>query len=277
MLPKAIKIGKIGQGSYGKTFLCKTGKGKKIVSKEQSEKDTRYELQFYKKFNNRSTNIAKFEGYSIGKKISNIFLQKYDHDLRFMIRDGIDFCVTKFIINISKALQFLKENEIIYGDLKPENILYDRMEDNFVLCDFGLSLKSFDKKIYPIQSPYYRSPEVFCSMDYSYPIDIFSLGCIIYELETDDFFMHGREEYEMFISLIEKLGLPDKSVYSPIYKTYLTDGPNPQFLHPCLGKIPIDIEKFLFSELDYGDLIMRCLELSPEKRITPEEIISILS
>lgn len=93
---------------------------------------------------------------------------------------------------------------ILHRDLKPENgnlplspLLYDSRraltssvivflsEDNSVkLGDFGLSkiMQSHDFASTYVGTPYYMSPEVCASERYTLHSDIWSLGCIMYEL-----------------------------------------------------------------------------------------------
>ncbi|KAF4977427.1 hypothetical protein FZEAL_6039 [Fusarium zealandicum] len=72
---------------------------------------------------------------------------------------------------------------ILHRDLKPENVFLG--EDNSVkLGDFGLSkmIKSHDFASTYVGTPFYMSPEICAAEKYTLKSDIWSLGCIIYEL-----------------------------------------------------------------------------------------------
>jgi NIMA (never in mitosis gene a)-related kinase 2 len=72
---------------------------------------------------------------------------------------------------------------IMHRDLKPENVFLGK--DNSVkLGDFGLSkmIKSHDFASTYVGTPYYMSPEICAAERYTLKSDIWSLGCIIYEL-----------------------------------------------------------------------------------------------
>lgn len=88
--------------------------------------------------------------------------------------------------DILKSLKFLKEVGIIHCDLKPENILLenDRLF-KVKLIDFGsaLFIQENDQH-FEMQTLPYRSPEITLRSDYSFEIDMWSLGCIVYELIT---------------------------------------------------------------------------------------------
>lgn len=72
---------------------------------------------------------------------------------------------------------------IIHRDIKPDNIFL--ANGNFKLGDFGLA-KSLNTEIEfattCVGTPYYMSPEVLLDKPYSPLCDIWSLGCVIYEL-----------------------------------------------------------------------------------------------
>ncbi|KAK9463745.1 kinase-like domain-containing protein [Lipomyces oligophaga] len=73
---------------------------------------------------------------------------------------------------------------ILHRDIKPENVFLDS-ENSVKLGDFGLS-----KMIGPehtlattyVGTPYYMSPEVLLDQPYTPQSDMWSLGCVIYEL-----------------------------------------------------------------------------------------------
>ncbi len=84
------------------------------------------------------------------------------------------------------TLKFLKDNGVIHCDLKPENILLKKNETNNVkLIDFGSAIFIDDSvHHYDIQTLPYRAPEIIIGLDFHYAIDMYSLGCILYELIT---------------------------------------------------------------------------------------------
>ena len=85
------------------------------------------------------------------------------------------------------GLEYLHEKGVLYRDLKPENVFID-MDGHIKLADFGLSkvIKHGEKMIDRIYcgSAEYMSPEMLKGHTYSYGIDYYSLGAVVYEMIT---------------------------------------------------------------------------------------------
>jgi serine/threonine protein kinase len=75
----------------------------------------------------------------------------------------------------------------MHRDIKPENILIDS-QNILKLADFGLSRTiSFNNTVLtqPVVTLWYRAPELLLGCDqYSFSIDMWSVGCIFFELCT---------------------------------------------------------------------------------------------
>jgi len=77
-----------------------------------------------------------------------------------------------------------KEGKILHRDLKPGNIFLDKNQ-NVKLGDFGLSRVMNQDSVFAythVGTPYYMSPEQINDQKYNEKSDIWSTGCIIYEL-----------------------------------------------------------------------------------------------
>ena len=79
-------------------------------------------------------------------------------------------------------------NAILHRDLKPENIFLDDAM-NAKLGDFGLAQALYSANSYItdasfVGTPYYMAPEILNGRAHSRASDVWSLGCILYELAT---------------------------------------------------------------------------------------------
>ena len=75
-------------------------------------------------------------------------------------------------------------NKILHRDLKPGNIFFDA-DQNVKLGDFGLSRMMGDESMFAqthVGTPYYMSPEQIQEQRYNEKSDIWSAGCVIYEM-----------------------------------------------------------------------------------------------
>lgn len=105
----------------------------------------------------------------------------------------IDFKLMKrYMVDMLLGLEYIHGRGIIHRDLKPSNILIFGDEKNALgvnnvakICDFGLA------KPYTYQgnqtpstvTSWYRAPEIALGFPlYDYKVDIWSLGCIFYEM-----------------------------------------------------------------------------------------------
>lgn len=67
--------------------------------------------------------------------------------------------------------------------MKPENLMLRELSKTGIkLIDFGNACYSNNKLYKYLQSRFYRAPEIIMELPYSTQIDMWSLGCIIYEL-----------------------------------------------------------------------------------------------
>ena len=76
--------------------------------------------------------------------------------------------------------------KIVHRDLKPENIFMNK-NMNIKIGDFGISKQLSSYKTHTLTkkklgSEYYSAPEIVDNGIYNEKSDIWSLGCIIYEL-----------------------------------------------------------------------------------------------
>jgi serine/threonine protein kinase len=91
-------------------------------------------------------------------------------------------CLAQFR-QLASAVRHLHEKRLVHRDIKLENILIDR--SGFIkLCDF--SFLGFVDQVAGefVGTPNYLAPELWDERSYSFPVDIWSLGCVFYEILT---------------------------------------------------------------------------------------------
>lgn len=119
------------------------------------------------------------EGGDVGALIA-----KHRREKRFIAEEFI----IKIMYQLVRALQECHRRKdgahVLHRDLKPANVFLDG-KDNVKLGDFGLARvlqhdTSFAKTF--VGTPYYMSPEQVNKQSYNEKSDIWSLGCLVYEL-----------------------------------------------------------------------------------------------
>ena len=77
----------------------------------------------------------------------------------------------------------IHKNKIIHRDLTPDNIFIGK-NNKIKIGDFGVSkeLKTNNNYTKSIGKIDYMAPKIINGPEYNYKVDIYSLGCIIYEL-----------------------------------------------------------------------------------------------
>ena len=97
-------------------------------------------------------------------------------------------------ISVAEGLVYLHNKGIIHRDIKQENILLSNQSDDAepVICDFGFSIRLKDKKTCDQMcgTKGYMAPEILARKPYSFPVDIWSFGVMLYGLISEKLPFH---------------------------------------------------------------------------------------
>ena len=91
-------------------------------------------------------------------------------------------------------LKEIYEKHLIHRDLKPEN-LFLKNDLRLMIGDFGVAKQLQDGTVHAnslIGTLNYMAPEILRREKYSNKVDIYALGCIIYELCTLNFYSGNK-------------------------------------------------------------------------------------
>ena len=101
----------------------------------------------------------------------------------------------------------MRNQQVIHCDMKPENILFtDESCRRVKIIDFGASCEDCASGFFYVQSRFYRAPEIVLGIQYDHAVDMWSFGCILYELLMGSPLFPAKDENELIEYLIVTLG-----------------------------------------------------------------------
>ena len=113
--------------------------------------------------------------------------------------------IYNIVLQICGGIKVIHKHNLIHRDLKPSNIM--RNNDRIKIGDFGISKKLDTKSGYAKTSVgtfNYMAPEILKGEKYNSKVDIWALGCIIYELLTFNICFENEGLYGLFNIIINE-------------------------------------------------------------------------
>ncbi|CAL0306782.1 unnamed protein product [Lupinus luteus] len=210
-----------------------------------------------------------------------------------------------------ECVAFMHDLSMIHTDLKPENILlvspeYVKVPDYksssrspssyfkrvpkcsaIKVIDFGSTTYERVDQNYIVSTRHYRAPEVILGLGWSYPCDVWSVGCILVELCTGEALFQTHENLEHLAMMERVLGaLPqhmlkriDRHAEKYVRKGRLDwpEGAASRDSIKAVMKLP-RLQNLIMLHVDHsaGDLIhllQGLLRFDPSERLTAKEAL----
>ena len=231
-----IRIGKLGEGTYGSTYEVKPTKKDKvqmavkrnIIDATVSFSGSLRELDLLNRLRGHpyivkllsvtfgnpfvcpNSPIGERRGKDFKEDYLHFVFEKGDQNMHQVIYEKkihVGFLKLSMLQTLL-AVEYMHAKGVIHRDIKPANLLWFVQDgkSSVKLCDFGLS------KVHTRQEPsspyvvtcWYRAPEICCkNKTYSYASDIWSLGCVFVEMISKSPLLLGmKDDNEKLVSKI---------------------------------------------------------------------------
>jgi NIMA (never in mitosis gene a)-related kinase len=224
---RVLKV--VGKGSFGKAVLSrrKVDNLQVIVKKipmasltakeiEETENEVKclaalqhpYIVPYYDSFKEKNAMhivMGYADGGDLKKKIEG---QRGVHFKEDQILD--------WFVQISLALKHLHDRKMMHRDLKTENV-FMTASNICMLGDFGIAKvleHTMAMAATSCGTPIYMSPEVCQDQPYNVKADIWSMGCILYEMANLQYCFMGRNMKELIFKIVRGKFDPIKARYS---------------------------------------------------------------
>lgn len=215
-------IKQLGDGTFGSVHLCRNKETHELVAIKTMKKKfynweecvNLREVRSLKKLNH--ANVVKLKEV-IREDNQLYFVFEYmKENLYQLMKERERYLPEQLIRNmvyqVLQGLAFMHKHGFFHRDMKPENLLC--MGPELVkIADFGLAREIRSKPPYTdyVSTRWYRAPEVLLrSTNYSAPIDVWAIGCIMAELYALKPLFPGSSEMDEIFKVCQVLGTPSK-------------------------------------------------------------------
>lgn len=286
-------LNRIEEGTYGVVYRAKDKRTNEIVAlkrlKMEKEKEG-FPITSLREINTllkgQHPNIVTVREIVVGSNMDKIFIvmDYVEHDLKSLMETmkhkeqsffpGEVKCLTQQLL---RAVAHLHDNWILHRDLKTSNLLLShkgilKVGDFGLAREYGSPLKAYTSLVVTL---WYRAPELLlCAKEYSTPIDMWSVGCIVAEFLQMGPLFPGKSEIDQLNRIFKELGTPNEKIW-PGYK----DLPAVQSLlsqNSHFTEYPVsNLRRRFFnktSELGFS-LLQGLLTYDPKQRLSADQAL----
>lgn len=276
------KIGKIGEGGFGSVFLAENGNGNVAIKQYKNlsngiSPEILRELSMLSYVSHK--NIVKIfhitcnvDRIEIIMEYGGINIRRHMETHKYDVRVSM---VRPIFEQVLYGLNYLHELGLGHRDLKLDNILIS--SDNHVrLCDFGVAKKFYNNIHTPsVGTPGYRAPEILASTNYNHMVDMWSLGCIMYEYIMKNRLFKGNSDIVVLTKILKTVPVVQEDLDFLGLKIFsITECNNEEYfkITSLYTDKLCNVETRTFLD-KIKNIIEKMLSLNPTKRITASSAI----
>mmetsp|Transcript_8477 Transcript_8477/g.31378 ORF Transcript_8477/g.31378 Transcript_8477/m.31378 type:complete len:1052 (-) Transcript_8477:38-3193(-) len=278
----AIKILRLDQNKYAKEEITILKHVR--VSQATSGQDAKC-IRLLRVFRYKGHYCMVFPVYPMCLKT---FLDKQPNEQGLPMR-----LIKKITFDLLTAIDFLHRNDIVHTDIKLENILMRNSDEGDIsLIDFGSATYEYDEHEQIITTSHYRAPEVIMGIGWSHHVDLWAIGCIMFELLCGDLMFNPKNNAEHLGTIEHYLGeVPREMGLLTSGKHRVFFDSNGRLMWPQIATKKSHVRyvesldsietEILLAERYNGatkeesglfyDLLLKLLTIDPKKRITANE------
>ena len=208
------------------------------------------------------------------------YVDGYDLD-EFLTNEGLYTLpeAVSLLEKVCDGLSLAHSKGIIHRDLKPSNIMFDTGDNNQVkIVDFGVAkivtedanqMQSLTRTGEVFGSPLYMSPEQCKGAKVDNRSDIYSLGCVMYEVVTGAHPIRGNTMLETLTNHVEKVHPPLLEVDPSLQELSRAGWVNPDDFQYIVQKC---LQKNVNDRYSSVDEILQDLRSLKEKTLEKKEL-----
>ena len=237
----------LGKGAFGSVSIVKRKEDQKIYAMKrvtilnlgEKEKDNSFnEVRLLASLRHKNIIGYKEAFYDEKSSTLNIVMEYADDGdlsskIKNMIKKHLQFeenTIWSILIQILEGLNYLHKSRVIHRDLKSANIFLTK-KGEVKIGDLNVSIiAKKDLAVTQTGTPYYAAPEVWENESYNNKCDIWSVGCIAYEMATLHVPFRGTSIHQLYKNIM-------KGKYTQIPNIYSNDLKNIIKIILCLNPL----------------------------------------